>query len=536
MSRILAILGLFCASLAFGQDHFFATDQMPEIRLRVEADNWRYLLDSLRYNGTEYLEVDLTVDGTVLPQVGVRYLVDRSFTPGSARNGLVIDLQAFGKDQQYAGHRRIQLSSALRDPSLMREVIAYEIAGKYFPSPRANFAKVYVNEEYYGLFVNVEAVEEAFLEAAYGDSSGALYYANPAIGSTPAVAGCGSKIYGSLQYEANAACLEHNWDQLQGDSWAPIHQLTKALDQGDIKALENLLDIDATLWMLAFNNVTVNLNSYLGQYANAYYLYQDTDGRFHPILADLNLAFGSFKNDGVSGSDLKTTDLLMLSPNLHLGNDARPLIKVLLGNEFYYKQYLSYYRTILVEQFLSGRFENQIRNLRAQIANAVAMDQNKYYTAAEYEAALSETTGKRSRIPGILSFMDKRAEWLQKQPVYTLLPPEISRVGVRGRERFSRSLLNEFRIYATVTGYPRQVYVYYRFGNDGLFQRQAMANDGEHYDGKANDDIYGVVITPPAGSSSIQYYLMAENAKTMHFSPTNYYFEQYQTTLSEVNQ
>jgi hypothetical protein len=288
--------------------------------------------------------------------------------------------------------------------------------------------------------------------------------------------------------------------------------------------------------MLAFHNVVVNLNSYSGQYANGYYLYQGPRGRFHPVLADLNLAFGSLKNDGHNTSDLSTSELLTLSPNLHVSNDARPLIKVLLSDDTYYKQYLSHCRTLLVEQFLSGRFENRLQRLREQISEIVAMDTNKYYTTEEYEASLTETIGKRSRIPGLLSFMNKRADWLQTQAVYTLLPPEISRVGVQGRERFSSKLLSEFRIHATVTGYPKQVYVYYRFGEVGPFERQAMANDGKHHDGKANDDIYGAVIAPPAGTSSIQYYLVAENAKTMHYSPTNYHFEQYQTTLSEVNQ
>ncbi|MBK7338404.1 MAG: CotH kinase family protein [Saprospirales bacterium] len=46
------------------------------------------------------------------------------------------------------------------------------------------------------------------------------------------------------------------------------------------------------LWMLAINNVLVNLDSYVGGFAQNYYLYRDSTGIFHPVIWDLNLALG----------------------------------------------------------------------------------------------------------------------------------------------------------------------------------------------------------------------------------------------------
>ena len=62
-----------------------------------------------------------------------------------------------------------------------------------------------------------------------------------------------------------------------------------------------------------------------------------------------------------------------------------------------------------------------------------------------------------------------------------------------------------------------------------------MANDGAHYDGEANDAVYGAIVKPSAGEQSIEYYFMVENAKTVSYSPTKYNFERYATTLREVN-
>jgi len=522
---VILIAGCFSVS---GQADFYNVKTIQEIKISFTANNWKYLLDSLRFNGEELLNGKVNINGQDLASVGVRYRDGRSFTPNGKRNGLVLDLGA----KDYQGHHIVDLSSALRDPSLVREVLAAEIAGTYFQTPRANYAKVYINEEYYGLFVNVEAVESGFLKRAFGNDTGNLLFANPELGNTPPD-GCSSKTFGSLQYEKRSACVDHNFDVRQGN-YGKLLDLTSELAMGGNR-LEQFLDVDAALWMLAFNNVLVNLNSYTGQYANNYYLYQNADGRMVPLLGELNLAFGSFKNDGVTPSDLSTPDLLMLSPDLHRTNKERPLISSLLSNESYYKQYLSHLRTILVEWVMSGKLESRAKELQNIIRSSVTMDTGNYYSAAEFNQSLTEVIGTRSRIPGLVDFMRKRAAWLESQEVYTVLPPTITEIGVEGRERFSSTLLQEFRVHAKVGDFAKKAFVYYRFSPGENFRVLEMMDDGEHYDGKAGDTVFGAVIQPGDGQTQLQYYIAAENAKALSFNPSHYNFEQFQTSLSEVN-
>ncbi|MEZ4984853.1 MAG: hypothetical protein R2795_07425 [Saprospiraceae bacterium] len=136
----------------------------------------------------------------------------------------------------------------------------------------------------------------------------------------------------------------------------------------------------------------------------------------------------------------------------------------------------------------------------------------------------------------MVDFMNKRGNWLEGQEVYTVLPPTISEVGVEGRERFSSVMIKEFRVHAKVEGYPKNVYIGYRFNESDRFTIAAMSNDGKTYDKKAGDDIYGVVIQPMEGKDKVQYFIMAENAKTVGYSPSNYNFTQYTASLSEINQ
>ncbi len=522
----LLLLAFFYTGLA--QSSFYTVDKIQEIKIEFEADNWRYLLDSLRYNGEELQPATIKINGQKLDNAGVRYRDGRSFTPNGRRNGLFIDLG----DHNIEGHRIINLSSALRDPSMIREVLASEIAAAYFPTPRANFAKVYINEDYYGIFVNVETVGKGFLDYAFNENKGDLSFAknhtNDIVDD-----GCGKKIAGSLQYEKKSSCLNDNFDALQGNLGG-IQQLCQKLADND-DTYDNILNIDATLWMLAFNNVIVNLYSYSGQFAQNYYLYQNSNGQLQPILGELNLSFGSYKNDGIHASDLKTPELLMLDPMLHSDNEYRPLISKLLANDSYRLQYRAHLRTILLEQILSGRLENRALELQNMIRTAVAMDTGKYYTSEEFGQSLSKTIGKHSRIPGLVDFMNKRGNWLEKESVYTFLPSIVSDVGIRGRERFSSTLVNEFRVHATVSNFPKKVFVYYRFSSMDDFNVMEMTDDGEHFDEKANDGIFGAIIMPKEGQIAIQYYILAENAKAATFSPSKYNFEQYSSSLTEVN-
>ena len=219
---------------------------------------------------------------------------------------MYIKLNFIDKEQNYQGHSSIKLSSALRDPSMVREVFGYEVARRYMPAPQANYARILVNGEYYGLFVNVENINNAFLDKHFGSKEGTFIRCAPnLVDNEPS--GCKTDVYGSLQFDESAKCYLHNFQLLSESGWDDLIELTYLLNQKPDE-VDRVLNIDRTLWMLAFNNVLVNLSSYTGRYSENYYLYKGKEGKFTPILYDLNLCFGSYKNTGV-GSDLKLKEL-----------------------------------------------------------------------------------------------------------------------------------------------------------------------------------------------------------------------------------
>jgi len=532
---ILFLLSLFFLSSYFpvqAQDDFYDVNSIQEIKITFDQENWRYVLDSLRFNGEGLLLGSIEINGQKFNDIGVRYRGSRSFQPGSMRNSLYIKLNFIDKEQNYQGQRTVQLSSALRDPSMVREVLGYEIARHYMPAPRANYTKVVVNGEYYGLFVNIEPIDDAFLAHHFGKGDGTFVQCAPNLVEEEPQ-GCKSDVFGSLQYDNSAKCYLHNFVLLSNSGWDDLIELTYVLNQKPDEA-SRVLNVDRALWMLAFNNLLVNLSSYTGRYSENYYLYKDEQGQFTPILYDLNLCFGSYKNTGI-GSDLKLKELQEMDPLLHVDNSAKPLISRLLGNEEYKKIYLSHIRTIMNDFFRKGQYAERARELQALIRKAFEEDSNRYYSMEDFDASLAKTIGSRSRIPGLEELMGPRADYLKENELLSVVPPEVSEVSVTRRERFSSDRVTDFKIQAKVDKFPKNVALYYRFDPSSPFKRMEMKDDGQHNDGEAEDSVFGAIVQPDKASGALQYYIFAENAKAAAFDPPRYMYEQHSASLEELN-
>jgi hypothetical protein len=511
---------------------FFDTKRVQEVWLTFEQDNWQHLLDSLRYNGANSLIGTAEVNGKTYENVGVRWRGTRSFTPGSARNGLNIKLDYINRSQKIEGHGAIKLSKALRDPSMVREVLSYEIAGKYMPTPRANHARVYINKVFYGLFVNIEAIDDTFLTKNFGSADNPFFKANQNA-DTDTPAGCKKGIFGSLEYESGVNCYLNNFEIESEDGWDELIKLTKILNQ-KTDNIESILNVDRTLWMLAFNNVVANLSSYSGKNSVNFYLYQDDNGQFNPIVWDMNLSFGSYKNTG-DGSDLDSKQMIELDPLLHANNPYKPLISKLLANDFYQKLYLSHVREIMRENFYNGNYEERAKALQSLIRNDFVRDEGQRYTGEDFDGSLTKTTGKRSKIPGIVQLMSKRAKFLNSHPQVMAVPPPLKEVGVEKREKFASGKVASFKIRAKSDRYTKRAKIMYRFGGTGEFMEKDMADDGKSNDGVADDGIFGVTIVPTGGETMIEYYIWAENASMISFSPANYMWEKHTANLAEMN-
>jgi len=542
MKKSIIIGLLFCfmtiTSSVFGQEmaikeaNFYSTEKIQEIKLSFIEDNWQYLLDTLRKNGNRFLIGNAEINGKKYPNVGVQIVDDRAFQPEEKRNDLLIKLNLIDRVQNHEGYQTLHLSSGRRDPSMIREVLGFEIARNYFPAPKANYAKVSINNDNYGLLINIENVDKKFLEDNFGDSDGSFFKAEPNLYPDPPAI-CNNQVYGSLYEEKNVRCYVDNYKMRSEFGWDELMKLTQILNN-DVENIDKKLNVDLTLWMLAFNNVLVNLSSYSGKISENYFLYQGTDGRFNPVLWDLNLAFGSLKNTGV-GSDLKLQGMHRMSPLLHVDNPSKPLISKLLSDDLRKKVYLSHMRSINQDWIVSGKYLERADELQRLIQMDVSKDPNKYYNWDQFKGNIKQTVGSRSKIPGIEELMYERGRYLKKEKSLAVFPPKFVEQKVMKREKLSSKTMKSYKFQVEVSKYTKKVEVFYRYAGESDFKQFSLLDNGKSNDGKAGDNIFGGELKPKTNSLDLEYYLRAENASLMSYEPSNYYFNTYKVNMTDLN-
>jgi hypothetical protein len=267
--------------------------------------------------------------------------------------------------------------------------------------------------------------------------------------------------------------------------------------------------------MLAFNALTINLDSYSGAFAQNYYLYEDKTGLFNPVVWDLNMCFGGFPFLGSSNTSLASLSIPVMKTlplDVHASDQYWPLIKAVHANSTYRKMFYAHAKTITEEYFTNGNYVTKYNEFKNTVDTAVLKDAKKFYSYAQFQNALtSDISIGTYSVPGLQTLMDARVNYLQTTPAFSLSAPSIKNP--------AHSLQNAIAlITASVTGAaPGSVYLGYRLLASNNFTRIAMFDDGAHNDGSPNDGLYGCSFKLTGNHA--QYYIYAENADAGIFSP-----------------
>ena len=495
--------------LSFAQS-FYDISTVQTIEITFSQSNWDYMLDTAKAGSDGYIMAQsVSINGIIYDSVGVKYKGNSTYNPGFIKNPFHIELDAY-KEQDHQGYTDIKLSNVAKDPSFLREVLSYSILRQYMAAPLSNYANVYVNGNLIGLYVSSESIGKSFVNRNFYSSDNTFFKCNPINGAGP-----GSNALPNLVYLGNDSAVYYEAYELKSDyGWNDLITLTNTLKNNPAE-IENILDVDKALWMIAFDNILVNLDSYIGLFAQNYYLYKDDTGRFDCVLWDFNESFGVFSQTGTFNL-LTTTAKSQMTHLLHAGDANWPLIQKLLSIPAYKKMYLAHLYTILTENFSNNSYYNSAQSLREIINSYVQADPNKFFTYVQYQNNLtSDVNGGMSSVPGITTLMNGRVNYLSGLPDFTNTRPSITSVAPSDT---NPSLNSAVFINATVNNTnTNAVYLGYRYSKQDPFVKILMYDDGTHSDGTAGDNIYGVSVT--AGSPQIQYYIYAENNNTGMFSP-----------------
>lgn len=508
---------------SFYAQNFYDRANVQKIEIFFAFTNWDAQLDAATSTEAYIIADSVRINGIKFDSVGVKYKGNSSYNSNNNKNPLHINLDYVKGKQDYQGYTNIKLQNGYQDPSMIREVLSYAILEQYMDCPKANFANVYINGTLRGVYSNAESINDKFNGEHYYNSKETYFKCNPIGGAGP-----GASVSPDLKYISMDSSAYFNGYELQTDfGWNKLVDLINVLNN-DFQNIESKLDVDRALWMLAFNNVLVNLDSYSGAFRQNYYLTWDLNNRFVPTIWDLNMSFAGFPGGTGSGSYTATT----LDPLSNSSSANHPLIVKLMSNPMYKRMYLAHLRTIVQEVFESQDFVTKANNIRTTIDSYVQADPFKFYTYTQYQNSLTTAVtggggpGGGQSIPGIKTLMDARVTFFNSNSNYLLAAPSITAYATSNS---SPSYGSSIFITATCTN-ETSVFLGYRFSKELKFNRVQMYDDGAHGDGVAGDHIYGAAVT--LNGVNFHYYIYAENANAGKFSPQRAEHEFYNLTIS----
>ena len=344
----------------------------------------------------------LTVDGADHQLVGVQFKGNSSYNGPGDKKPFKVDINAYDDANRVDGEKKFVLNNGFKDPSFLREKLALDLMNANgINAPRCTYAKLYLNGNYWGLYMLVEAVDKTFLDQRFDDNEGNLFKGDP-IGDLKWYGPAPTGYYNRYELHTNEAT----------NDWSDLIHAVDVVNNTPASAFADSIHArfktQSLLRAWAANNLLVNLDSYLGSGHN-YYLYHDsvsTEWRW--VNWDVNEAFGNFQMN-MSVAQLRNM------PLDHIGGSpgTRPLYERILGDPQLRSEYIAELCDLVRLGIDTVAVRIKADSLRAVIDQAVLTDTHKFYTYQQFNLNREQdlTLGQFT-IPGVLSFLRARVNYL----------------------------------------------------------------------------------------------------------------------------
>lgn len=456
-----------------------------EVHIDFPQTNYWTLMTN-NYSTETSIPASITIDGTTYDSVGVRFRGNTSYQMigSSQKKSFAVAADFVHEDQRIMGYKNLKFNNGHQDASFMREVLYNRMAKKYTPIAKANYIHLFLNNQDWGVYPNIQDVDKTFLKEWFLSNDGAKFRATvegqgPGGGGGP---GWGDGTGGMNNLGADTTQYQKYYTLKSSDIDDPWQKLVNAcqvlstVTANNKEDVRQVLDIDKILWFLAVENIFADDDSYIMKGKMDYYVYYEPETALtFPLEYDGNSAF-------------LTDAATSWSPFKNVTNANYPLLNKLLNIPEWRQRYLAHYRTILEETFTTANANAIIDTFDTQIKALVAADTKKLYSTSQYTNA----------IPALKTFVSSRRNYLANNTEVAQVAPQISTPAfVNSHDEFiAPSAGEEAFVTAVVTSDNGidHVSLYYAAGLVGNFQKTEMLDDGLHHDGIAGDGIYGGTI------------------------------------------
>jgi spore coat protein CotH len=235
--------------------------------------------DALEVEPLVYTHGSLKYGDTVLADVGVRFKGRASLQTLDQKPSFKIKVNEYVSGTRFMGLKRLTLNNMVQDPSMLRECLAYKLFRALgLAAPMCNHARVYVNGEYYGLYSNVQSMDDVFVEWLYEPAPGNLFDQN------------NDDYHYDLRRESSGPAQETHFSletnkppagtpippELIADLTALIDAASTTSDEEFLEAIQQHIDLDQVLLVGAAQAVLADWDGYFGA-TNNYMLYHELE-------------------------------------------------------------------------------------------------------------------------------------------------------------------------------------------------------------------------------------------------------------------
>ncbi len=306
----------------------------------------------------------------------------------SQKKSFKISFNTFINGREFYGVDKINLNGEHNDPSIIRSKLCFDLFKDIgMTASRAIHTQVYINGEYYGLYISVEHVDNEFIDKNFEDASGNLW---------------------KCLYPADLTYLGDDPDLYKFDSGGrPAYELTTNENANDYSqlarlikiinntpsnllpdSLEKVLSVPEVLKYFAMDILVGSWDDYWSL-MNNYYLYHDpTEDKFYWIPYDYDNTFG------VDWFDIDWSNVDPYNfPQVASG--PRPLATRLMENsqcKNLYTHFLEFYRTNVFHLSLWENRIDSIKNLITSYAEEDTFRSKDYgFTIDDFNDSYSKT-------------------------------------------------------------------------------------------------------------------------------------------------
>ncbi|CAF9932884.1 MAG: hypothetical protein HETSPECPRED_008471 [Heterodermia speciosa] len=204
-------------------------------------------------------------------------------TKKEKNNATPAELEAAKKNEAailaLVGTKDITLNNSVQDPSYVRQPLGYEVFRQGgIPYARCNFAKVIVNGRSLGIYVNLEQIQEPYMQRNFNNDKGNLYETE-------------------WRFDLTKADLDKTFNQEGFSDFEDQKDLGLAISTFDkgIKVAKQVIAVDQVIRVLAMQAVVKHWDGY----PNNTFVYNDTVPVENPKAENVKLKLIPSGIDGI---------------------------------------------------------------------------------------------------------------------------------------------------------------------------------------------------------------------------------------------